>query len=99
MKNHNSHEQINNSIRSGIRIVNKMEIVMPMTRGIVGRLCLLVTAFLVVVGSIMSFFTMYDINVSRGTLLFYCVIFYLLFAVIRYDRYHHLLLRKIVYGK
>ena len=82
MKNHNSHEQINNGIRSGIRIVNKMEIVMPMTRGIVGRLCLLVTAFLVVVGSIMSFFTMYDINVSRGTLLFYCVIFYLLFAVI-----------------
>ena len=71
-----------NSINGGIRIINKMEIVMPVSKGIVGRLCLMLTAFLGVVGSIMSFFTMYDIKVGEMTLLFYCVIFYLLFAVL-----------------
>ena len=71
-----------NSINGGIRVVNKMEIVMPLTRGIVGRICLMITALLGVVGALMSFFTMYDIGVSHGTLLFYCIVFYLLFAVI-----------------
>ena len=70
------------SMSGGIRVINKMEIVMPVSKGIVGRLCLMITAFLGIVGSIMSFFTMYDINVGETTLLFYCVIFYLLFAVL-----------------
>ena len=81
MINHISDNSTDNT-NGGIRIINKMEIAMPVNKGIIGRICLMITAFLGVVGSLMSFFTMYDIGVGQGTLLFYCVIFYLLFAVI-----------------